>query len=76
MRDSFPLGGHVGRRRSTRQMTQLGGPMLLANFRECQRSALDGNGGEEVVAILISPYYRPWNGEWEEIMNGWSATRQ
>jgi hypothetical protein len=29
---------------------------------------------EEVVAILISPYYRPWNGEWEEIMNGWSAT--
>jgi hypothetical protein len=51
-------------------MTQFGWPMLLANFRECQRSALDGNRGEEVVAILISPYYRPWNGKWEEIMNG------
>jgi hypothetical protein len=57
------------------KMTQLSGPMLLANFRECQRSALDENRGEEVVAILISPYYRLWNGEWEEIMNGWSATR-
>jgi hypothetical protein len=56
-------------------MTQFGWPMLLANFRECQRSALDGNRGEEVVAILISPYYRPWNGKWEEIMNGWSANR-
>jgi len=55
-------------------MTQFGWPMLLANFRECQRSALDGNRGEEVVAILFSPYYRPWNGKWEEIMNGWSAT--
>ena len=56
-------------------MTQFGWPMLLANFRECQRSALDGNRGEEVVAILISPYYRPSNGKWEEIMNGWSANR-
>src|SRR6202051_4929050 len=74
MRHRFPWT-HVGRRRGTRQMTPFGWPMLLANFRECQRSALDGNRGEEVVAILISPYYRPWNGKWEEIMNGWSANR-
>jgi hypothetical protein len=33
--------------------------MVLANLRECQHSALDESKDAELMAILVSPYYRP-----------------